>query len=143
VTKRSSSILSIWRARSSRPSVSSDDVFVTKAVADIHREIAAFCSHTGLPSVDTELMIRRLIVGYCYGKRSERLVFECVVGLCLAAGLIRGDVFAVDASVIEDDASRSHGIEPEKIDWPSIERPTRAVRKYLLRHSTAPKNRYR
>jgi transposase len=33
------------------------DVFVTQALADIHREIAAFYSHTGRPSIDPELMM--------------------------------------------------------------------------------------
>ncbi len=152
------------------------DVFVTQALAGIHREIAAFYSHTGRPSIDPELMMRMLIVGYCYGIRSERklceevslhlayrwfcrldlddavpdhstfsknrhgrfrdsdllrLVFERVVGICLAAGLIKGEGFAVDASVIEADASRYHGLEPEKIDWDAVERPSRAVREYL------------
>src|SRR4030095_8957366 len=60
-----------------------------------------------------------------------RMVFERVVGICLAAGLIKGDGFAIDASVIEADASRYHGVEPEKIKWSSVERPTRAVREYL------------
>lgn len=58
-------------------------------------------------------------------------MFERVVGLCLAAGLIKGEGFAVDASVIEADASRYHGIEPEKIDWNTVERLSRAVREYL------------
>ncbi len=31
-----------------------------------------FYSHTGRPSIDPELMIRMLLVGYCYGIRSER-----------------------------------------------------------------------
>lgn len=33
-------------------------------------------SHTGRPSVDPELMIRMLLVGYCYGIRSERRLCE-------------------------------------------------------------------
>ncbi len=33
---------------------------------------APYYSHTGCPSVDPELMIRMLIVGYCYSIRSER-----------------------------------------------------------------------
>src|SRR6516164_231190 len=41
-----------------------------------------------------------------------RHVFEWVVGICLAAGLIKGEGFAIDASVIETDASRYPGIEP-------------------------------
>jgi len=28
--------------------------------------------HTGRPSIDPELMIRMLIIGYCFGIRSER-----------------------------------------------------------------------
>ena len=31
-----------------------------------------YYSHTGRPSIDPELMIRMLLVGYCYGIRSER-----------------------------------------------------------------------
>jgi transposase len=31
-----------------------------------------FYSHTGRPSIDPELMIRMLLIGYCYGIRSER-----------------------------------------------------------------------
>ena len=48
------------------------DVFVGDALSDLHRELAPYYSHTGRPSVDPELMIRMLIVGYCYGIRSER-----------------------------------------------------------------------
>jgi len=35
-----------------------------------------FYSHTGRPSIDPELMIRMLLVGYCYGIRSERRLCE-------------------------------------------------------------------
>ncbi len=35
-------------------------------------ELAPYYSHTGCPSVDPELLIRMLIVGYCYSIRSER-----------------------------------------------------------------------
>ena len=38
----------------------------------LRRHLAPFYSHTGRPSVDPELMIRMLIVGYCFGIRSER-----------------------------------------------------------------------
>ena len=34
--------------------------------------LAPFYSVTGRPSIDPELMIRMLIVGYCFGIRSER-----------------------------------------------------------------------
>jgi hypothetical protein len=33
-------------------------------------------SNTGRPSVDPELMIRMLIIGYCFGIRSERRLCE-------------------------------------------------------------------
>src|SRR3954453_6725860 len=152
------------------------DVFVTRALADVHREMAAFYSHIGRPSIAPELLVRMLIVGYYCGIRSERrlceevslnlayrwfcrldlddavpdhstfsknrhgrfrdsdllrLVFERVVGICLAVGLIKGEAFAVDASVIEADASRYHGLAPEEIDWSAVEKPSRAVREYL------------
>ncbi len=35
-------------------------------------ELAPYYSHTGRPSICPELMIRMLIVGYCYSIRSER-----------------------------------------------------------------------
>jgi hypothetical protein len=48
------------------------NVFVTAILADVHEQLAAYYSEIGRPSVDPELMIRMLIVGYCYGVRSER-----------------------------------------------------------------------
>jgi transposase len=41
-------------------------------LSDLHQHLAAYYSHTGRPSVDPELMIRMLLVGYCFGIRSER-----------------------------------------------------------------------
>jgi transposase len=41
-------------------------------LSELRRHLAAFYSHTGRPSIDPELMIRILIVGYCFGIRSER-----------------------------------------------------------------------
>jgi transposase len=38
----------------------------------VHRELAAYYSHTGRPSIDPVLMIRMLIVGYVFAIRSER-----------------------------------------------------------------------
>ena len=43
---------------------------------DLRRELAGFYSHLGRPSIDPELMIRMLIVGYCFGIRSERRLCE-------------------------------------------------------------------
>jgi transposase len=39
-------------------------------------ELAPFYSEVGRPSIDPELMIRMLIVGYCFGIRSERRLCE-------------------------------------------------------------------
>ncbi len=41
-------------------------------LGELRRELAAFYSTMGRPSVDPELMLRMLIVGYCFGIRSER-----------------------------------------------------------------------
>jgi transposase len=139
-------------------------------------KLAAFYSAIGRPSIDPELMIRMLIVGYCYGIRSERRlceevelhlayrwfcrldpddqvpdhstfsvnrhgrfrdsdilrqVFEAVVRACMDAGLVRGEGFAVDASVIEANTCRYHGKAPDEIAWAEPERRTRAVKEYL------------
>jgi transposase len=149
---------------------------VTRVLADLREKLAPFYSDIGRPSIDPELMIRMLIVGYCYGIRSERRlceevelhlayrwfcrldlddkvpdhstfsvnrhgrfrdsdilrhVFEAVVRACMDVGLIKGEGFAVDASVIEADASRYHGKAPDDIDWSAPERQTRAVAEFL------------
>ena len=43
------------------------NVFATAVLADLHEQLKAFYSDLGRPSVDPELMIRMLLVGYCYG----------------------------------------------------------------------------
>jgi transposase len=48
------------------------NAFVTAALTDLHKELEPYYSDIGRPSVDPELMIRMLIVGYCYDLRSER-----------------------------------------------------------------------
>ena len=45
-------------------------------LSDLRSYLAPFYSHTGRPSIDPELMIRMLIVGYCFGIRSERRLCE-------------------------------------------------------------------
>ena len=60
-----------------------------------------------------------------------RQVFEAVVRACMDAGLVKGEAFAVDASVMEADASRYHGKAPDEIDWSAPERQTRAVAEFL------------
>ena len=149
---------------------------VTRILVELRDKLAAFYSEIGRPSIDPELMIRMLIVGYCYGIRSERRlceevelhlayrwfcrldlddqvpdhstfsvnrhgrfrdsdilrqVFEAVVRACMDAGLVKGEGFAVDASVIEANASRYHGKAPDEIDWSAPERQTRAAAEFL------------
>ena len=45
-------------------------------LSSIRAHLADFYSHTGRPSIDPELLIGRLIVGYCFGIRSERRLCE-------------------------------------------------------------------
>ncbi len=140
----------------------------------LRAHLAPFYSSTGRPSVDPELMIRMLIVGYCHGIRSERRlceevhlnlayrwfcrlglegevpdhstfsknrhgrfrdsdllrhVFETVVRRCMAEGLVGGEGFAVDASLIKADANRQRGIEGSQGLPPAMS--SRAVDEYL------------
>ena len=44
------------------------DVFVTAALADVHEQLDPYSSEIGRPSVDPELMIRMLIVGFAHLK---------------------------------------------------------------------------
>jgi len=149
---------------------------VTGALHKLREKLKPFYSEIGRPSIDPELMLRMLIVGYCYGVRFERKLceevelhlayrwfcrldledkvpdhstfsvnrhgrfrasdifrqlFEAVVRACMNAGLVKGEGFAVDASVMEADASRYHGKAPDEIDWSAPERQTRAVAEFL------------
>ncbi len=45
-------------------------------LSDLRQHLDGFYSHTGRPSINPELMIRMLIVGYCFGIRSERRLCE-------------------------------------------------------------------
>ena len=49
---------------------------VTWVLADLREKLAPFYSDIGRPSIDPELMLRMLIVGYCYGIRFERRLCE-------------------------------------------------------------------
>src|SRR6202000_2737170 len=124
-------------------------------LSDIREHLRSFYSETGRPSIDPELMVRMLIIGYTHGIRSERRLCEevhlnlayrwfCRLGLdgdvpdhstfsknrhgrfresdlrrellrtvvrrCMAEGLVGGEGFAVDASLIEADANRQRGV---------------------------------
>ena len=41
-------------------------------LSEVRTHLEPYYSETGRPSIDPELMIRMLIVGYCFGIRSER-----------------------------------------------------------------------
>jgi hypothetical protein len=45
--------------------------------------------------------------------------------------LVKGEGFAVDASVMEANASRYHGKAPDEIDWLVPELQTRAAAEFL------------
>lgn len=152
--------------------IRSIDCFVD--LSDIRRHLAPFYSAMGRPSIDPELMIRMLLVGYCFGIRSERRLcqevhlnlayrwfcrldlsdpvpdhstfsknrhgrfrdsdlfrrlFETVLARCIAEGLVGGEAFGVDASLIKADANREDGIEPER--WSPEDHAGRAVGEYL------------
>ena len=60
---------------------------VTAVLTGIRIQLEPFYSDMGRPSIDPELMIRMLIVAYCYGIRSERRLCE-EVDLHLAVPLV-------------------------------------------------------
>jgi len=45
-------------------------------LSDIREHLRPFYSETARPSIDSKLMIRMLIIGYCMGIRSERRLCE-------------------------------------------------------------------
>jgi transposase len=49
---------------------------VARVLAELREKLEPFYSELGRPSIDRELMMRMLIVGYCYGLRSERKLCE-------------------------------------------------------------------
>jgi transposase len=162
-------------------------------LSTLRSELAPFYSHTGRPSIDPELMIRMLLIGYCYGIRSERRlceevrlnlayrwfcrlsledpipdhstfsknrhgrfreadilrhVFETTVQACMDKGLVGGEGFATDASIIRADANRQNHISgDDDHDWTSdagggdtkAPRPVREYLDKLDRAAAAPK----
>jgi transposase len=140
----------------------------------VRAHVAPFYSQIGRPSIDPELLIRMLIVGYCFGIRSERRLceevhlnlayrwfcrlgldgdvpdhstfsknrhgrfrecgllrhlFETVVDRCMAEGLVGGEGFAADASLIQADANRQRGVSGDAGLPP--EAASRAINEYL------------
>lgn len=60
-----------------------------------------------------------------------RRVFEQIIRQCMAAGLVGGEGFAIDASVIEADASRFQRVEGSAVEWTDEQLSSRPVREYL------------
>lgn len=146
-------------------------------LAWVRAELAPYYSSTGRPSIDPELMIRMLIIGYVFAIRSERAlcrdvqvnfayrwfcglsiedkipdhsafsrarnerfrdsdifrsVFERVVDACIRAGLVGGEGFAVDASLIVADANKQRSIPGS--EWSKelgAQAASRAAKEYL------------
>src|ERR1700758_1662538 len=54
----------------------------------IREHLRSYYSETGRPSIDPELMIRMLIIGYCMGSRSERrCAMRCISTLPIAGSV--------------------------------------------------------
>src|SRR5499425_3005127 len=143
-------------------------------LGELRARLGPFYSSMGRPSIDPELLIRMLLVGYCFGVRSERRLCEevhlnlayrwfCRLGLdgavpdhstfsrnrhgrfresdllrrlfesvfqrCIAECLVGGEGFAVDASLIQADASDRNRVEGAAGLPP--EAAGRAVEEYL------------
>jgi len=149
-------------------------------LSDVRQTLRPFYYTIGRPSIDPELIIRMLIVGYCFAIRSERRlceevhlnlvnlayrwfcrlgldgqvpdhstfsrnrhgrfrqsnifrhVFETVVRRCMAEGLVGGEGFAVDPSLIQADANKQRSVPGHEWRIENIPaRATQAVRDYL------------
>jgi transposase len=61
-----------------------------------------------------------------------RRVFEGVVAMCIASGLVGGEAFSIDASLIKADVDKKKRVPGDQpIAWPKAEEASRAVREYL------------
>lgn len=143
----------------------------------IREHLRPFYSEMGRPSIDPELLIRMLLVGYCFGIRSERRLceevhlnlayrwfcrlglelnvpdhstfsknrhgrfrdsdllrelFEATVQRCIEEGLVDGEGFAADASLIKADCNKQRSIAAvEEVDWGALAPTRRSVQEYL------------
>jgi hypothetical protein len=60
-----------------------------------------------------------------------RRVFEGVVATCIAAGLVGGQAFSIDASLIKADVDKKKRVPGDRpIAWPKAEEACHAVREY-------------
>jgi transposase len=70
-----------------------------------------------------------------------RRVFEGVVAMCIAAGLVGGEAFSVDASLIKADVDKKRRVPGDQpITWPKAEEASYAVREYLAALDAARNN---
>jgi transposase len=61
-----------------------------------------------------------------------RRVFDAVVMKCIEAGLVGGEAFSIDASLIKADVDKKKWVPGDQpVAWPKIEEASRAVREYL------------
>ena len=61
-----------------------------------------------------------------------RFVFETVLRRCMSEGLIQGEGFAIDASIIKADANRANSVSSSDLaQWRQGSNCSRAVREYL------------
>ena len=61
-----------------------------------------------------------------------RKLFETTVRRCMEAGLVGGDGFAVDASLIRADANKQRSAAgSEEVDWEAMAATRRSVQEYL------------
>ena len=61
-----------------------------------------------------------------------RELFETTVRRCMAEGLVGGDGFATDASLIKADANKQRSAEgSEEVDWGTMAATRRSVKEYL------------
>jgi transposase len=143
----------------------------------IREHLKPYYSQIGRPSIDPELMIRMLLIGYCYGIHSERrlceevsmnlayrwfcqlgledavpdhstfsknrlgrfrdsgllrMLFDTVVQRCTEEALVKGEGFAIDASLVRADVARQRS-EPSPVDWTPAKVQTRVVKEYLTK----------
>jgi transposase len=67
-----------------------------------------------------------------------RRVFEAVVAMSIAAGLVGGEAFSIDASLIKADVDKKKRIPGDQpIAWPKAKEASHAVREYLAALDTA------
>src|SRR4030095_12568877 len=74
----------------------------------------------------------------CRESDALRRVFEGVVAMCIATGLVGGEAFSIDASLIKADVDKKKRMPGDQpIAWPKAEEASHPVREYLAALDTA------